>query len=303
MRRLSRRSGCDPRRNAASAIVGTVRSTRCGRRRGARPRPAPRRPQSPARTIPSAAIRRRRPDRRGAARRAYRRCAHVKSTSSPDSERTATLDACCSSRPIRCSRSTIPVAATPSVRPGSTRCSPGSTPWRLDRREIGRSRAGRRRRPGPSSSGCTRPRTSTTSSGSAPTAAADSTPTRRVERASWEAALLAAGSGPRGRRRARRAATATARSARCARPAITRCRPRDGLLPAQQRRGRPPPRSRDRGERVLVVDWDAHHGNGTQDIFYADARRLLRLAARVAAVSGHRPARRDRHRRGRRARP
>jgi acetoin utilization deacetylase AcuC-like enzyme len=24
------------------------------------------------------------------------------------------------------------------------------------------------------------------------------------------------------------------------------------------------------GERVLVVDWDAHHGNGTQDIFYAD---------------------------------
>jgi acetoin utilization deacetylase AcuC-like enzyme len=27
---------------------------------------------------------------------------------------------------------------------------------------------------------------------------------------------------------------------------------------------------RDRGERVLVVDWDAHHGNGTQDIFYED---------------------------------
>jgi acetoin utilization deacetylase AcuC-like enzyme len=27
---------------------------------------------------------------------------------------------------------------------------------------------------------------------------------------------------------------------------------------------------RARGERVLVVDWDAHHGNGTQDIFYAD---------------------------------
>ncbi len=27
---------------------------------------------------------------------------------------------------------------------------------------------------------------------------------------------------------------------------------------------------RERGERVLVVDWDAHHGNGTQDIFYAD---------------------------------
>jgi acetoin utilization deacetylase AcuC-like enzyme len=27
-----------------------------------------------------------------------------------------------------------------------------------------------------------------------------------------------------------------------------------------------------RGERVLVVDYDAHHGNGTQDIFYRDGR-------------------------------
>ena len=27
-----------------------------------------------------------------------------------------------------------------------------------------------------------------------------------------------------------------------------------------------------RGERVLIVDYDAHHGNGTQDIFYADPR-------------------------------
>jgi len=27
---------------------------------------------------------------------------------------------------------------------------------------------------------------------------------------------------------------------------------------------------RDRGERVLIIDWDAHHGNGTQDIFYSD---------------------------------
>jgi acetoin utilization deacetylase AcuC-like enzyme len=30
----------------------------------------------------------------------------------------------------------------------------------------------------------------------------------------------------------------------------------------------------ERGERVLVVDWDAHHGNGTQDMFYDDARVL-----------------------------
>jgi acetoin utilization deacetylase AcuC-like enzyme len=28
----------------------------------------------------------------------------------------------------------------------------------------------------------------------------------------------------------------------------------------------------ERGERVLVVDYDAHHGNGTQDAFYADPR-------------------------------
>jgi acetoin utilization deacetylase AcuC-like enzyme len=35
----------------------------------------------------------------------------------------------------------------------------------------------------------------------------------------------------------------------------------------------------DRGERVLIVDYDAHHGNGTQDTFYDDAR--------VAYVSFH----------------
>ncbi|MDQ1519246.1 MAG: hypothetical protein QOI55_319 [Actinomycetota bacterium] len=29
-----------------------------------------------------------------------------------------------------------------------------------------------------------------------------------------------------------------------------------------------------RGERVLIVDWDAHHGNGTQDTFYADPNVL-----------------------------
>jgi acetoin utilization deacetylase AcuC-like enzyme len=30
----------------------------------------------------------------------------------------------------------------------------------------------------------------------------------------------------------------------------------------------------DTGERVAIIDWDAHHGNGTQDIFYADDRVL-----------------------------
>ena len=28
----------------------------------------------------------------------------------------------------------------------------------------------------------------------------------------------------------------------------------------------------DRGERVLIVDYDAHHGNGTQDVFWSDPR-------------------------------
>jgi len=31
----------------------------------------------------------------------------------------------------------------------------------------------------------------------------------------------------------------------------------------------------DAGERVLIVDYDAHHGNGTQDIFYDDPRVLF----------------------------
>ena len=31
----------------------------------------------------------------------------------------------------------------------------------------------------------------------------------------------------------------------------------------------------DRGERVLIVDYDAHHGNGTQDAFYDDPRVLF----------------------------
>jgi len=29
-----------------------------------------------------------------------------------------------------------------------------------------------------------------------------------------------------------------------------------------------------RGERVIIVDWDAHHGNGTQAAFYSDPRVL-----------------------------
>lgn len=31
----------------------------------------------------------------------------------------------------------------------------------------------------------------------------------------------------------------------------------------------------ERGERVVIVDFDAHHGNGTQDVFWADARVMF----------------------------
>ena len=47
----------------------------------------------------------------------------------------------------------------------------------------------------------------------------------------------------------------------------------DGLLPLEQRSDRRRRAGRG-GERVLVVDWDVHHGNGTQDIFWDDDRVL-----------------------------
>ena len=50
-------------------------------------------------------------------------------------------------------------------------------------------------------------------------------------------------------------------------------------------------------ERVLVLDWDVHHGNGTNDIFYDVRRGALRQHPPVAAVSGH--GRADGQRRGR----
>ena len=42
-------------------------------------------------------------------------------------------------------------------------------------------------------------------------------------------------------------------------------------------------------ERVLIVDWDVHHGNGTQDIFYLDPSVYLLQHAPMAALSRHRP--------------
>ena len=52
--------------------------------------------------------------------------------------------------------------------------------------------------------------------------------------------------------------------------------PGDGLLPLQQRRHRRAPRAAPAGlERVAIVDWDVHHGNGTQAAFYAEPRVLF----------------------------
>ena len=46
---------------------------------------------------------------------------------------------------------------------------------------------------------------------------------------------------------------------------------RHGLLPVQQHRDRGALRPAKYGvDRVLIADWDVHHGNGTQDIFYTD---------------------------------
>ena len=57
-----------------------------------------------------------------------------------------------------------------------------------------------------------------------------------------------------------------------------------------------------RGERVLVVDYDAHHGNGTQDDLLRRPAGRLRVVPPAPALPGHRGGARDRGGRGRRAR-
>jgi acetoin utilization deacetylase AcuC-like enzyme len=41
-----------------------------------------------------------------------------------------------------------------------------------------------------------------------------------------------------------------------------------------------------RGERVLIVDWDVHHGNGTQDLFWDDDRVLFVSTHQYPAYPG-----------------
>ena len=42
----------------------------------------------------------------------------------------------------------------------------------------------------------------------------------------------------------------------------------------------------DRGERVLIVDWDVHHGNGTQDLFWDDPNVLFVSTHQYPAYPG-----------------
>ena len=50
----------------------------------------------------------------------------------------------------------------------------------------------------------------------------------------------------------------------------------------------------ERGERVLIVDFDVHHGNGTQDIFWDDPRVLYISTHEWPLYPGDGPGRGDR---------
>ena len=43
--------------------------------------------------------------------------------------------------------------------------------------------------------------------------------------------------------------------------------------------------------RVAIVDWDVHHGNGTQEIFWDDPSVFFVVDAPVAVLPGQRRAR------------
>ena len=59
----------------------------------------------------------------------------------------------------------------------------------------------------------------------------------------------------------------------------------------------------ERGQRVAIVDWDVHHGNGTQDIFYDDPRVLYVSTHESPLYPGTGLRRRDRRTAGTRIEP
>ena len=54
-----------------------------------------------------------------------------------------------------------------------------------------------------------------------------------------------------------------------------------------------------RGERVLIVDWDVHHGNGTQEIFWDDPGVLYVSTHQHPLYPGHGASQRSRRPGGR----
>ena len=94
---------------------------------------------------------------------------------------------------------------------------------------------------------------------------------------SWEAALHAAGGAvARGGPPAATREAASPSAAPARRATTPSAGTRDGLLPLQQRRGcrRPTPRPSTGSSASLILDWDVHHGNGTEAIFYESAEVL-----------------------------
>ena len=285
--RLRRRRAASLRGPRAACPRGAAR--RCRRRRARPPaRPGPSssptagaasgkraRRARPARPRPARCRGRRRPRRRPRPARGFRlRAAGTGAVRYPQGGRPYRIQAPNEPLPERSTyitlrRSSTTRAPTRSGPPGSSRSSASSSraDWLGYEREAGAGRATARcwRR-------CTRRTTWMRSSGSARRAAACSTLDTVASRA--------ARSRPRCTRRAARCAPSTrcsaARrdgrpSARCGRPATTPSpRARWASASSTTSRSRRATRStRTALERVLVLDWDVHHGNGTNDIFYA----------------------------------
>ena len=112
-----------------------------------------------------------------------------------------------------------------------------------------------------------------------------------LNRWSWPAAIGAAGAAIAAVDHAHGREGARVRRGTPARASCPRVR-RHGILPPQQRRRRSPPRAAAGREQVLIVDWDVHHGNGTQALVETRRHDPLRLPAPVAVVSRNRRRRR-----------